>query len=74
MPFATCRRCNAVFIVSTEHPGEEPGLCPYCGQALAPISSEEAREHVEKKWPQEGDDTERGRPEARWRHRSPSRS
>jgi hypothetical protein len=39
MPFATCRRCQSVFIVGS---GEEAGdynKCPYCGTALEAAES-----------------------------------
>jgi hypothetical protein len=64
MALATCRRCQAVFIVDTERQGETAGPCPYCGQALEPVSPEEVQRRIEKRRRPSGPRDTQGRPRA----------
>ena len=54
MPFATCRRCDALFIVGEEET-QNGVLCPYCGGLLEPTTAEEAQQRIRKKWEDETD-------------------
>jgi hypothetical protein len=54
MPFATCRSCRAVFIVSVEDEGGPAQICPYCGRGLEPLPADEARKRIERPLPEEG--------------------
>jgi uncharacterized protein with PIN domain len=66
MPFATCRRCQAIFIVSDEDEEPSHNRCPYCGQGLQRVTSEEARQHVERRWQEDNPDADRAsHPQAR---------
>ena len=65
MALATCRRCNAVFIVDGDPDAITRTVCPYCGRAMEPISAEEAqRRRSERRSGDEPEDAPENDPEA----------
>jgi hypothetical protein len=48
MPYAICRRCQAVFIVGGRDESLAGSQCPYCAGSLEPITLDDVRNHIEK--------------------------
>ncbi|MFN3649844.1 MAG: hypothetical protein ACK47B_09690 [Armatimonadota bacterium] len=49
MSLATCRRCQAVFIVDLDENGGTRALCPYCGREMEPAKPQDVQKRIERR-------------------------